>query len=383
MENTIITYGKSYLIGSPPTYLKVQSLLKGLGFEDVKIGFEIGESQYFEKMTLMIHPRAMRSLNGGGFLIPNEATNKWKQKSGYKHISILHIIKNYDEGGEGIIIDGVHMGDYYRKRNVVMFFFPIYNTQLSMGLKNDFLFYLLEKFKKEIERLKIKKADVSNKMREDLINKFLDGIKKSIMNFDYRIKENLLGLDNHRKKEITYLSDNHQLKEQIKVLKGTQKAMGEGIENKIAEIRKLSFVKRVGISNLGIRVDFRKIDLDHNGKKVELGECYCYLNPTNLEIKNKNFVKYEGQTYHSPHISGNSICFGNGKTKAYDLLASLKFKELVYFIYLYLKTYNEGDTYINIRAWEKCKREDGVLTARDNDEDNDDEDEDYYVEDDD
>lgn len=363
---TILKQGSEYLKGNPQTFLKVNSIFKRLNFKEVNFYSDLRDNLYCNELTLFINPKT----NGYGhtFYIPNTLKEEWRKRRGFSDLSQLNRVNNYDDEVEKITIDCLHLGDYYKNRNFVIFFYPIYATKIDLGTKNDFLFYLLEEFGKEILRIKIKVVDVSKKLRGELIDKFLSEIKKTLITFHSSVREKLGYIEEHRSKELGYLTEVKQLQEQIKVLKGTHKCLGENIERKIAEIKKLPFVRRVGISSLGIRVDFIHIDLEWNGKKVPLGECYFYINPSRLVIKNKDFVKLDGEIYHSPHISDNAICFGTGKDKAYELLASMKFKELVYFIYLYLKTYNEGDTYISLPNWVKCKECGGEWEGNEDDE---------------
>ncbi len=364
MQNIILNIGKDYLKGNPQVFLKVNSIFKKMGFEEVNTGGSLNENNFCEKMTLYITPSVDYK-----FLKEVNIKDKFPNKAGNSNQTYMNEIYNYDDEIDSLIINDVHIGDYYKDRNFVIFFYSLLNTNLDLGIKNDFLFYLLEELGNEIERIKPKVVNVSVKMREELINKFLEGIKNTMSNLKSNIRDNLQIINDYRNKELSKLSEIKQQEEQIKVLSGSYKQIGNNIEAKMQEIKKLKFVKRVGISNLGIRVDFKHIDLDVNGKKVELGECYTYLNPNRLEIKNKNYVVYKGTTFHSPHIEYDTICFGSGKDKAFELLSGMKFKELVYFIYLYLKTYNEDDTYLSIEKWIKCKNNGGVWDSDEDDED--------------
>jgi len=362
----IIKQGSENLKGSQQIFLRVNSILKKLGFEEVNLNSRIARDFYASELTLFIAP-PRDYLNYRNLSIPQDLRTKYDEMKGYKSLSSIYPIIS-DEDKEKIEIDGMHMGDYYKNRNYVILFYPIYYTNFELGLKNEFLFYILDKFKAEIERIKPKLVDTSELMRLDLINKFLQEVKTSITGLNNKLSDYRASAEVKKRQALDYLSRASQTGEQVKVLRGTLKAMGNNINERIEEIKKLPFVKRVGISNLGIRVDFAHIDFEYEGNRLELGECYCYLNPNNLTIKNKNCVNYCGSTYHHPHVDNNSICFGTGKDKAYELLAEMKLKELVYFIYLFLKTYNEGDTYLSLGSWEKCKDNGGTWDDDDEDE---------------
>lgn len=356
-QNMIITGNMGDLKSNAQVFLKVNSAFKKMGFKNVEIGTRLKNNHFCEELELYIFP-VTREHSQKEFYAPEKVVDKWNHIDGYRS-TILRDIGGYDNDVESIIIDDCHIGNYYKNRNFAVLFFPIYTTNLGIGLKNIFLFHLLGELAKEIKRINPVLVDITKMIREELISKFAEGIKNTISGFHSNIRVCEENVEKWRREELESLSKIHQTKEQINALNGVQKMIEKNIEKKIAQIKKLPFVKRVGLSNLGIRVDFNHIDLDTGEEKVELGECYCYLNPNRLEIKNKNYVTYGGDIYHSPHIHNDTICFGDGKDKVYELLAELKLKELVYFIYLYLKTYNKHDTYLSIDMWKKCKNNGG------------------------
>ena len=366
MNEIILKNGGDYLKQNTQVYLKVNSVFKKLGFKEVNIDSILKSNQFCNELTLFIYPSTSHEYRREEYITDN-LRNEWKKLGGYVDNYIRKTV-GIDDEVENILIDDFHIADYYRSRNFVVFFYPIHKLRIEEK-NNEFLFYLLDKFSEELQKVKLTKVDVSKKMRIELINKFLEEIKKSVICFQSRIVSRRNSMADYQKSELSCLTEIKQLEEQIKVLKGTYKTMGEKIEEKIEEIRKLPFVTRVGISSKGIRVDFKHIDLEFEGRKIALGECYCYLNPSNLEILNKNYVVFNGSTYHSPHIMNDTICWGSGKDRVHDLLASLKLKELTYFIYIYLKTYNKEDTYINLDNWEMCKEEGGEATSNDEEED--------------
>ena len=377
MNEIIITNGKENLKVNGQSFLKLNAIFKKMGFEEVNVRHTLKSFQYCDKMTLFICPRIAYN-HVFEVRFTSQRRSEWMKLKGFADIYAMNKIINISDESEPITIDGLHMGDYYPNRNMVIFFYPIQNTRLEMGLSNLFLAKMMDDFMKEIERIKIKKIDVSERVRESLIQHFLQEIQKNIISFKNSINSKTKDITDYRKLELQNLTEIHQLREQIKVLKGTRKVMGENIEGKIAEIKTLPFVKRVGISNLGIRVDFKHIDLIWKKEKLPLGECYCYINPNGLEIKNKTPIEYNNDIYHSPHIHFDNICFGSGKDKAYELLGSLKFKELIYFIYLYLKTYNEKDVHVSLDKWKKCKDNGGTYNSNRSDDDDDEDDEEDY-----
>lgn len=368
MATIIITRGSEYLKGNPTLYLRANKMFSDMGFKDVQISSTLRENQYFKELTLFVYPSAM-SRHRSTMNISDQTADKWRGMEGYNsdnYSVAIRTIRNYDTDKEKVVIDGEYIGDYYKNRNLIILFYPIHNVNLET--KNAFFFYFLEEFGKEIERIKPEIVDISKMERELLIRNFLSEIKRNIVGFSERIADKERDLVSLRNQELSVMSEISQNKEGVESLNGVMKTMEKGIDKKIKEIKKLPFVKSVRLSSLGIRVDFKTINLKYEEKDLELGDCYCYLNPNKLEIKNKNYVVFNGTIYHSPHIKEDTICFGNGKSKAYELLAGLKLKELTYFLYLYLKTYNNSDAYLHIENWEKCKKHNGKYNDGDDEE---------------
>jgi len=370
MDKIIINNGAGYFKETPQAFLRINALFRKMGFEEVNIRDNLREEGFFEKLTLSINPKM-----ASRYCYHVDIENKFPTMKGNYNLGAMESVINYGDDSvediEKIFINEVHLGDYYKKRNLVIFFYPIKDTERDIGVRNEFLFYLLEELRKEIVRIKMKTVNIKNRAKEQLIKKFSDEIKKTLVNLKEDITQHGENIIEYEKEVRKYYSKITQKEIQIKVLRGARDQVGKDIHKKIREIKKLKFVQSVSLSSLGIRVDFEHIDLRYKGEVVELGECFAYLNPADLKIKNKTPVVYDGHTtYHSPHIKDSSVCFGEaGKKKAYELLGAMKLKELVYFIYLYLKTYNEDDTFLSLSSWKKGKKNGGVLTSERGDDD--------------
>ena len=358
----IIENGTEYFRAYPQIFLKLNSLFKGAGFEEIKINNGLGEDEYFDKLTLMISPNPRRSRHDGRWSIDRSARDKWGGLEGWGGGGAIRVVSNYDEG-EGIkeiFIDEQLIGSYHPQRNLAILNIDVQNHSLSLGLKNKFLMYIFTSFIEKLKEFGLEKKDLGDYMQERLLNKFLEQTKRNEETLASNLRDRENYLKDAQEKEIRYRRDIVQLEEDLKLVKGNQKMLKENIFERIEEVKKLPFVKKVSLNNRGIRIDFRYIALQYEGEDVELGDCHVYLTPDNIVIKNKQSVEYNGETYHSPHINEGSVCFGDGKDKAYQLLANMKLKELAYFIYLYLKTYNEEDTYLSLRRWKEAKDNGGV-----------------------
>lgn len=342
----------------PKLYLKLNSLFKEMGFKEVHFQKEIDSISYCKELTLYVNPQGGDWHDERRYL--SEAfRNKVRHLKGYN--SGMTLYRSHHEGNiYPIMIEEEHLGDYHADKNYVVFDYPIEYLGLENQLDNEFLFFFVEGLKKEIERIKPVIVDVSDKIKGAVYDKFIEGMKKTSKDLRKKVINNQTKITSSQESELKWMSENKNYNDQIKVLEGTYSTIKEDLAKTIEDIKKLSFVKRVGLSQKGLRIDFIHIDLEYEGRKVELGECYCYLNPSKMEIKNKSPILHKGYShtpYHHPHIHGGDVCFGTGKTKAFELLSSMKFKELAYFIYLYLKTYNSNDTYLSVHNWELLKEE--------------------------
>ena len=141
----------------------------------------------------------------------------------------------------------------------------------------------------------------------------------------------------------------------------------------------MDFVKKVEFIETGIKIDVGKLSFsgyltDDDGNLKE--KVKCYLGHYNIiigdkvTIKNLHPIEYAGHKYHHMHIKGGIICWGEWEEKIIGLLNSFKYKELIYLVYAYLKSYNKDDCYCSFNRYYSQRKvehlfdEDGKLLKK-------------------
>ncbi len=90
--------------------------------------------------------------------------------------------------------------------------------------------------------------------------------------------------------------------------------------------------------------------------------------PKQIKFENKKKLvhKHNSNLIH-PHVNNGGVCYGNRGQKVRELLGKNEFKKLVYFLYLFLKSYNHGDCYNLIQYWMRLNDEGKSVYATDED----------------
>jgi len=352
MVRTIIKNAGN-LLSYPKILLKLDYEFKKLGFKEVNIDRIVRLDDFFKELTLFITSNFESSTTK--YIQETKLYRALTNLQGHYYYSdYIHTFKSSDTDRVKFILDDTHIGDYFPSRNLVILYYKIHKTQLSEK-NNQALEYILKNFIKFIKEAKIKKVNVKEAIRRNLIEKYLLSVKNQISNLVTSTNQAEESVRGYRENIATLINTITQNKKMIESLSLMLKELGGALEKKIEEIKKLPFVTKVNLSSRGIRVDIKKVYITHNKEKVEIGEFYIYLLPNSIKIYNKTPIKLRNVIQHHPHIEEETICFGEGKEKAYELLGELKLKELVYFLYLYLKTYNPDDNYSKIEDWKKIR----------------------------
>jgi hypothetical protein len=141
---------------------------------------------------------------------------------------------------------------------------------------------------------------------------------------------------------------------ELESVKQYSSGINEGIRQKIEDIKTLPFVQSIKIVSIGIEIDVGKVDVHFRDKDIYIGDFTIIISPTNVKIKCRNPVDADcGYYLEHPHIdSGSHICYGDERgAKIEEYFAQYEFKKLVYFVYLFLKSYNSMDKYNSITYW--------------------------------
>jgi hypothetical protein len=198
----------------------------------------------------------------------------------------------------------------------------------------------------------------------------IEGFKKEIDNQIIVFEKDLKTLSKSSKDYETYLITslkNLDLKKrQIQDLKKFGRDINHSIKEQIKEIEQLPFVKGVRLTPKGISIDVGKVDINYRNDNIYIGDFTITITPSGVEVKNrkpiiiKDEYHYERVLEH-PHIDNKDrkyICYGGERqVKINEYLAKFQLKQLVYMVYLFLKTYSERDKYWKITYWaQEAKR---------------------------
>jgi hypothetical protein len=266
------------------------------------------------------------------------------------------------------------IGDYLPNRNVVIIYFYPFLENWTLNKDNKYIIQLLDWIKEVVKEYDIKEQDI-NKLKDKIfIAKYTKVINNQISNLINETETCEIDIENYKPRITECYNKITINKVSVENLKKMTENIKEGLLNKLEEIKKLKFVKKVELTHEGISLEFEKIFIKVKGEDIEMGEYIITLTPNNIKIINKEPVVFGGTTYHSCHINDRTICFGKENTLAYELLGKLELKKLTHFLYLYLKSYNPEDTYISMNYWIKGKENGGVVP---NDTDEDEERENY------
>ena len=339
--------------------LKVNSELKKAGFKKVVVSHEYIKSDTMEdELTVYFSPlfegidyyernaeresfiefvNHMRDLNGNYWygryysLRPNSFDNLISLKVKYKEKSF-------------------EIGHYLPDRNIVVIYLSMLHNW-ELGLENKYILEVLRYVKILAKEHKFKAVDVSIAREKILLSNFTREINNNIRDEEGFIISSESWIEEYSAKMVEkYRKINFGIKK-VESLKIFSKQIKGGLLEKIKEIKELKFVKSAELSNDGIVIKFNEIFIKVNGDDIRMGNYTITLFPNKIGIINSKPVTTENNTYHSPHIKNDTICYGSQDSMAYKLLGNLDFKKLTHFLWLYLNSYNEGDTYLPMRDW--------------------------------
>ena len=348
----------------PKLLLRLNSTFKEMGFKSVRVEKSYYDDIYFEKLTLMINPTIDSDINGeyhemglrSEYYYPLYL--KFKDMKGYSRSWGIYTIKD-DSRVPMIIKEGereFEIGCYLPERNLVILYTPIFRTNLELIFDNEVLFYIIKNLKEFMKRTKIIKIDVKEKIRENMISKFCENAKYRINSLKVGMSDNRLAIRTHQEKLAETYSKININKFEIENLKKFLEDSIGSIGNQLKEIEKLGFVKSVNLGVNGISVGVGNIKIIYKKEEVNIGDFILHIKPKRIEIENTTpiEVEYDGtdKTLIHPHIdTDGTICFGERKESIYNYLGNCDLKKLVYFVYLFLKSYNEGDCFYKINYW--------------------------------
>ena len=283
----------------------------------------------------------------------------------YTYPKEVELLKAFDN-------DCIVLGAYFKDSNIFFIpfdFFHDCNNKYSEKTYTKLLEILAKsiikanmKFKKvDIREAKIKA--VLKNLKGSLIQKVRDA-ENSIKYFENNIvtaRNNLISNYNSRRESIATFEAISKLNE----------SFDTEIINNIKEIEKLPFVKSCELDENGINVNVGKItytgDLGREKKKVYLGEFTFTINGKTVEIKNKDSIKNErGLEILHFHITREHTCWGEWEDKIIQLIHNYKYKDAVFLVYTFLKSYNKDDKHCSFERFVGFREAEGKFDAEGN-----------------
>ena len=194
--------------------------------------------------------------------------------------------------------------------------------------------------------------------QKQVLEQFKKEIQSNIISHERDIKD-LYRRKKDTEKNLIYCIKHLDLrKKEIKHLKEYDKNIDTSIQIQIEEIKKLPFVKGLKFTSNGISIDVGRIDINYKAIDYYIGDFTILITPYGVEIKNRNpvIVTDDGykEIYEHPHMNDYDICFGGERThKINEFISNFQLKQLVYMVYLFLKTYTDRDYYSPISKFNK------------------------------
>jgi hypothetical protein len=361
--------------GADSLTLKVNSELKKLGFkkayvsttesvreEDIESGLTIHFLPYMSydinymnrtasRENFKVLRNYLKELEGGYYW-----SDYYSLREGHfgnqKTLKIEHNNKLYE------------IGHYLPTKNIVIIYLPLHNNW-NIGLKNKAVLEVLGYVKKAVEKYKIKEEDLTKIKEQILLDKFSKGITDRIISNKNIINENSNYIKEYEKKICNWYRSNIEKKAEVEELGILIKKMKSSLLEKIKVINGFKFVKSAGLVDDGIEVKFDEVFIKFNDEKVRMGNYTAKILPNVINIICDKPVKRDGEIFHHVHISGSNVCFGESRNLAMKMLGELDLKKLTHFLWLYLNSFNPGDTYIPMRDWVAGRKNNDVVPDRD------------------
>jgi len=351
--------------------LKVNSELKKCGFKKAVINSEYFRGNTFEDdLTIMFMPY----MSDIDYMERRVSRNEFE--GFYNHLTNLrgstywgdyYSLRNTtfsDQVALSVVFEGnnIEVGHYLPDRNIVLFYLPIFKDW-DLGIDNKFVLQILDYVKEVTKKYSFKEVDVRNIKQRMLMEKFAKGVDNKISNINSNIDENNRHIATYNPRIVQWHRDIMDMIVEKKSLETYKENLLNGMDGVLGEVNKLKFVDSVMFGDNGIILKLQTIHIKVKDKDILMGNYTITIKPEKVEIVNDNPIDRNGSIYHHPHISGNNICFGNQGTMVNKLLAGLEFKKLTHFLYMYLSSFNQGDTFIPMSDWISGRENNDVVPS--------------------
>ena len=334
-----------------PTAQYLSDELSKLGFKKAIIDdFSIDPNKkVFDDLTIIFKPYVTHNysiLNYTG-----EYSNHLRTLSGVDSIYDFttlneNVIKGqirleFEYGGQTL-----NMGHYLPDRNVVLFYLSSAFDNWS-GDANPYIKEIIECIKTLAKNYKFESIDAEKTKEMLLVNRFQINVERNISDIRTRLINNRSHIKEYEMKIPQWYSSNIADELAVEKLQESKEGMAKVIFKNVKEIQGLKFVKKCELTEQGIEIAFDRVFITHNKVKVDMGNYIITLLADQIRIINDDPLG----NYYGPHITKSSICFGHSKKIPYSLLGKLELKQLVSFLYLFVKTYNNDNPYHSMDNW--------------------------------
>ncbi|KKK47090.1 hypothetical protein LCGC14_3158700, partial [marine sediment metagenome] len=324
----------------------------------VEYNKRINDDTFFEDLTLLIRPSYQRGSNTLNLNYSDSTTSKYllykkiKAMKGYTEEHYLYSYTNSERKkimvnvGSLVSRKDIEIGCYLKDRNALVFYYNIFNTDLSLNERNEVLFFFVNHLIKYIKKNKIKKGNLKNIIEKRTMETFSIAIKDEIYTKENENSDYKESIESSEKMIIDYIKRITLNDTELKSIKKMLDNVKDYVKKQINEIKRLNFVKSVSLSPAGMKVNVGDIYIRYSRKNIFIGNFDIIVKPNKIDIINNNPLDSDGRVLYHPHIaSDGTICYGSRKNDINRLLANNEFKKIIHILYLYLQSYNGRDTH--------------------------------------
>jgi len=365
IENTI----KSKLMTKPKLFLKFNTLMKEIGFEEVKEIDTIKIDTFFKELTFLYSSRRDSTKD-----LDSDVIKGLEELGGFSGRIITDIEIPTESIKFDVEIGGktTTFGYYFKERN---YFLCLYDFLGSSIIRKDvqngiipFFLNAIMDFHKINTFECVDVSEIGEKLMALTIN--AHWIKRIDENKG-RIKRNLDYIREYDVKIKNYYEENMIIVKESSAVEEGLKGSIEKVKNMLIELKALKFLNGVEFGDKGLLLKYGDISITEKGKSIYIGNFDVVLgiddvqivnNKPVYKIRNKEDTDNLSQKYEHPHISSDShsICFGSARGNVITKWrAELEFGKIARQILLYLKSYNPEDCYNKIYLWEKSEEING------------------------
>ena len=358
--------------------MKCNSILKKTSIKNVQFVSFISEETTYKDITLIIRPDWQtdyffpKKVNQVHNAHPTEFWKELAKKGGWREGDFMPSVLNIDASLSSEEITPITMdyktskvvvGYHMKNRNILTIQYPIYESNLSLELKNELITEVFKKIADYCLENKVEAVDVSPMATKYMLRKFYKEANNQIISRSQTIHIRENNIEGYYQ---SIINEQNTLDIDKTILNSLTSFLKEKVEvftARVNEIKTLPFVKDILLTERGIFVDVGDITIN----ETYIGKFSVRITPSVVSAFNRIPKDNHGDIYHHPHISSegsggriaeaSSICFGNERKKIIiDLLHKKDFKKLVYMVYLFLKSYTDGDNYCTLERFSEMTK---------------------------